>query len=138
MCVHVWISFFENPKMFVWHEKCSFDNPVENFSPKVRKLFARTSKIITKLYFSSKSITRGNNIFARKRFSIKERAGGGGVKCNFWLPNRKFFKSKSSKYKFNQNWILLTKYTVSKPTVNIRWHCKLSRYIWQFYKRSLE
>ena len=77
MCVHVWISFFENPKMFVWHEKCSFDNPVENFSPKVRKLFARTSKIITKLYFSSKSIPRGNNIFARKRFSIKERAGGG-------------------------------------------------------------
>ena len=51
----------------------------------------------------------------------------GGVKCNFWLPSRNFSKSKSSKYKFNRNCILLTKYTVSKPTVKIRWQCKFCK-----------
>ena len=54
---------------------------------------------------------------------VKE--GGGGC-CNFWLPNRKFSKSKRSKYKLNRNWILLTKYTVNKPTVKIRWQSKFS------------
>ena len=41
----------------------------------------------------------------------------GGVCCIFWLPNRKFSKSKRSKYKTIWNWILLTEYTVCKPTV---------------------
>ena len=68
---------------------------------------------------------------------VNEGGGGGGL-CNFWLPNQKFSKSKRSKYKFNRNWILLTKYTVSKPTVKIRWQSKFSTYIWQFYKRSFE
>ena len=62
-----------------------------------------------------------------KDSSSKER--GRGVKWNFWLPSRKFWKSKSSKYKINLSWILLTILTVSNPTVKILLPFKLSKLV---------
>ena len=44
-----------------------------------------------------------------------------GFKCNFWLLNRNVSQSKISKCKINGNWILLTKYTMSKPTFTNCW-----------------
>ena len=38
------------------HVECSFDNPAENFSPRVREFFASSAKIIIKLYFFSQKI----------------------------------------------------------------------------------
>ena len=43
-------------KMFAWTCTMQFDNPAENFSPKVQKDFTQIPKITIELYFSHKKI----------------------------------------------------------------------------------
>ena len=94
--------------------------------------YSKWNSIWSKIWQCVEEKEKALNIFIANIRTVVYAGGGGGSPHSFMAPYMRssnlyiFSKSKSSKYKFNRNWNLLTQYTVSEPTVNIRWHCKFS------------